>query len=180
MQHDHSDTVDIRMAAGQRGSGAAGRQGGAGTRSHKPSIKPWLFPGTAPPAGVLTNSAETLFPSRTLAPQVTGEEEPMYHARVTVASKVRKHDLPVKNGDTVSIIRTTSCPKGKWLARDANNRCESMSSSVRWFEPSAPQLLVSAPVGSGVCFHCSGLAVCRRLHFSHERGTEHQGDAGAW
>lgn len=51
----------------------------------------------------------------------------MYHARVMVASKVRKNDLPVKNGDTVSIIRTTSCPKGKWLARDANNRCESMS-----------------------------------------------------
>ncbi|XP_056912872.1 uncharacterized protein si:ch211-188c16.1 isoform X1 [Takifugu flavidus] len=54
--------------------------------------------------------------------KVTGEEEPMYHARVMVASKVRKNDLPVKNGDTVSIIRTTSCPKGKWLARDANNR----------------------------------------------------------
>lgn len=51
----------------------------------------------------------------------------MYHARVMVASKVRKNDLPVKNGDTVSIIRTTSCPKGKWLARDANNRCELMS-----------------------------------------------------
>lgn len=44
-----------------------------------------------------------------------------------VASKVRKNDLPVKNGDTVGIIRTTSCPKGKWLARDTNNRCESMS-----------------------------------------------------
>lgn len=56
--------------------------------------------------------------------QVTGEEEPMYHARVMVASKVRKNDLPVKSGDTVGIIRTTSCPKGKWLARDANNKCE--------------------------------------------------------
>lgn len=51
----------------------------------------------------------------------------MYHARVMVASKVRKNDLPVKNGDTVAIIRTTSCPKGKWLARDASNRCERMS-----------------------------------------------------
>nr|XP_046265410.1 uncharacterized protein si:ch211-188c16.1 isoform X2 [Scatophagus argus] len=54
--------------------------------------------------------------------KVTGEEEPMYHARVMVASKVRKNDLPVKSGDTVSIIRTTSCPKGKWLARDANHK----------------------------------------------------------
>ncbi|XP_047223649.1 uncharacterized protein si:ch211-188c16.1 isoform X3 [Girardinichthys multiradiatus] len=54
--------------------------------------------------------------------KVTGEEEPMYHAKVTVASKVRKNDLPVKNGDTVSIIRTTNCPKGKWLARDANHK----------------------------------------------------------
>lgn len=63
--------------------------------------------------------------------QVTGEEEPMYHARVMVASKVRKNDLPVKNGDTVGIIRTTSCPKGKWLARDASNRCELMSCFVR-------------------------------------------------
>ncbi|XP_032387593.1 uncharacterized protein si:ch211-188c16.1 isoform X2 [Etheostoma spectabile] len=54
--------------------------------------------------------------------KVSGEEEPMYHAKVMVASKVRKNDLPVKSGDTVSIIRTTSCPKGKWLARDANNK----------------------------------------------------------
>lgn len=48
----------------------------------------------------------------------------MYHAKVMVASKVRKNDLPVKSGDTVSIIRTTNCPKGKWLARDANHKCE--------------------------------------------------------
>ncbi|XP_007555042.1 uncharacterized protein LOC103140043 [Poecilia formosa] len=54
--------------------------------------------------------------------KVTGEEEPMYHAKVMVASKVRKNDLPVRNGDTVSIIRTTNCPKGKWLARDANHK----------------------------------------------------------
>lgn len=49
----------------------------------------------------------------------------MYHAKVIAASKVRKHDLPVQSGDTVSIIRTTSCPKGRWLARDANHKCES-------------------------------------------------------
>ncbi|XP_028831664.1 uncharacterized protein LOC114787909 [Denticeps clupeoides] len=54
--------------------------------------------------------------------KVTGQEEPMYHARVIVAGKVRKHDLPVKSGDTVSIIRTTNCPKGKWLARDTNQK----------------------------------------------------------
>ena len=58
--------------------------------------------------------------------QVTGVEEPLYHAKVMVASKVRKkNDLPVSSGDTVSIIRTTSCPKGRWLARDANHKCES-------------------------------------------------------
>uniref|UniRef100_A0A3B4TRW2 Si:ch211-188c16.1 n=1 Tax=Seriola dumerili TaxID=41447 RepID=A0A3B4TRW2_SERDU len=54
--------------------------------------------------------------------KVTGDEEPMYHAKVMVASKVRKNDLPVKSGDTVSIIRTTNCPKGKWLARDVNHK----------------------------------------------------------
>ncbi|XP_039999229.1 uncharacterized protein si:ch211-188c16.1 isoform X3 [Xiphias gladius] len=54
--------------------------------------------------------------------KVTGDEEPMYHAKVMVARKVRKNDLPVKSGDTVSIIRTTNCPKGKWLARDANHK----------------------------------------------------------
>ncbi|XP_051943580.1 FYN-binding protein 1 isoform X2 [Hippocampus zosterae] len=54
--------------------------------------------------------------------KVTGDEEPMYHAKVMVASKVRKNDLPVKSGDTVSIIRTTNCPKGKWLARDARHK----------------------------------------------------------
>ncbi|XP_029005215.1 proline-rich protein 36 [Betta splendens] len=54
--------------------------------------------------------------------KVTGHEDPMYQAKVTVTTKGRKNDLPVKNGDVVSIIRTTSCPKGKWLARDhANN-----------------------------------------------------------
>ncbi|KAM9501676.1 uncharacterized protein Hap1MRO34_013042 [Clarias gariepinus] len=54
--------------------------------------------------------------------KITGEEEPMYHARVLLASKLRKHDLQVKSGDTVSIIRTTNCPKGKWLARDSQNK----------------------------------------------------------
>ncbi|KAI7809994.1 hypothetical protein IRJ41_020691, partial [Triplophysa rosa] len=54
--------------------------------------------------------------------KITGLEEPMYHARVLVASKLRKHDLSVKSGDVISIIRTVSCPKGKWLARDANNK----------------------------------------------------------
>ncbi|XP_061695042.1 FYN-binding protein 1 isoform X2 [Syngnathoides biaculeatus] len=54
--------------------------------------------------------------------KVTGDEEPMYHAKVMVASKLRKNDLPVKSGDTVSIIRTTNCPKGKWLARDAGRK----------------------------------------------------------
>ncbi|CAL8343929.1 unnamed protein product [Merluccius merluccius] len=40
-----------------------------------------------------------------------------------VASKVRKkNDLPVSSGETVSIIRTTNCPKGRWLARDANHK----------------------------------------------------------
>lgn len=119
--------------------------------------------------------------------QVTGEEEPMYHARVTVASKVRKNDLPVKNGDTVGIIRTTSCPKGKWLARDASNRCELTSDVLFWeirgaFK--APTQLVftvhiGAPVGVLV-FLLTALAVCRWLHFSHERGAQHQGDAGTW
>ncbi|XP_028988586.1 uncharacterized protein si:ch211-188c16.1 isoform X2 [Betta splendens] len=54
--------------------------------------------------------------------KVTGDEEPMYHAKVKVTSKVRKNDLPVKSGDTVSIIRTTNCPKGKWLAQDDSHR----------------------------------------------------------
>ncbi|XP_067308351.1 uncharacterized protein si:ch211-188c16.1 isoform X2 [Pseudorasbora parva] len=54
--------------------------------------------------------------------KITGLEEPMYHARVLVASKLRKYNLPVKSGDLISIIRTVNCPKGKWLARDANNK----------------------------------------------------------
>ncbi|XP_049338686.1 uncharacterized protein si:ch211-188c16.1 isoform X1 [Astyanax mexicanus] len=54
--------------------------------------------------------------------KITGQEEPMYHARVLVTSKLRKHDLQVTSGDTVSIIRTTNCPKGKWLARDAQHK----------------------------------------------------------
>ena len=48
----------------------------------------------------------------------------MYEAKATVASKGKNNDLPVKSGDLVSIIRTTSCPKGKWLARDSTNTCK--------------------------------------------------------
>ncbi|XP_040895595.1 arginine-glutamic acid dipeptide repeats protein isoform X2 [Toxotes jaculatrix] len=53
--------------------------------------------------------------------KITGHEDAMYQATVTVTTKGRKNDLPVKSGDTVSIIRTTNCPKGKWLARDSSN-----------------------------------------------------------
>lgn len=53
--------------------------------------------------------------------KITGQEDTMYQAKVTVTTKGRKHDLPVKAGDTISIIRTTNCPKGKWLARDSTN-----------------------------------------------------------
>ncbi|XP_072295241.1 uncharacterized protein [Eucyclogobius newberryi] len=52
---------------------------------------------------------------------ITGQEDAMYQATVTVTSKGRKQDLPVKSGDTISIIRTTNCPRGKWLARDSSN-----------------------------------------------------------
>lgn len=53
--------------------------------------------------------------------KITGQEEAMYEAKVTVTTKGRKNDLPVKSGDIISIIRTTNCPKGKWLARDSSN-----------------------------------------------------------
>ncbi|KAF7203340.1 proline-rich protein 36 isoform X2 [Nothobranchius furzeri] len=53
--------------------------------------------------------------------KVTGQEEAMYQAKVTETSKGRRHNLPIKSGDVVSIIRTTDCPKGKWLARDNKN-----------------------------------------------------------
>lgn len=54
--------------------------------------------------------------------KITGLEEPMYHARVLADSKLRKYNLSVKSGDLISIIRTVNCPKGKWLARDTNNK----------------------------------------------------------
>ncbi|XP_029988309.1 fibrous sheath CABYR-binding protein isoform X2 [Sphaeramia orbicularis] len=53
--------------------------------------------------------------------KITGQEDTMYQATVTVTTKGRKNDLPVKSGDVISIIRTTNCPKGKWLARDGSN-----------------------------------------------------------
>nr|XP_057929462.1 FYN-binding protein 1 [Doryrhamphus excisus] len=54
--------------------------------------------------------------------KISGYEETMYNATVTVTTKGRKDDLPVRRGDSISIISTTNCPKGKWLARDfANN-----------------------------------------------------------
>ncbi|XP_065113389.1 uncharacterized protein [Paramisgurnus dabryanus] len=54
--------------------------------------------------------------------KITGQEEAMYQVKVIQDCKGRKNDLPVKVGETVSIIRTTSCPKGKWLGKDINNR----------------------------------------------------------
>ncbi|XP_060887787.1 FYN-binding protein 1 isoform X2 [Labrus mixtus] len=53
--------------------------------------------------------------------KLTGQEDAMYEAKVTVTNKGRKNDLPVNSGDVISIIRTTNCPKGKWLARDSSN-----------------------------------------------------------
>ncbi|CDQ84953.1 unnamed protein product [Oncorhynchus mykiss] len=53
--------------------------------------------------------------------KITGQKEAIYQATVMVASKGHKNDLAVKNGDIVSIIRTTNCPKGKWLARNSTN-----------------------------------------------------------
>ncbi|TMS19903.1 hypothetical protein E3U43_006396 [Larimichthys crocea] len=57
--------------------------------------------------------------------KITGQEEAMYEAKVTVTTKGRKDDLPVKSGDLISIIRTTNCPKGKWLARDSRQQLAS-------------------------------------------------------
>ncbi|XP_036437476.1 FYN-binding protein 1 [Colossoma macropomum] len=54
--------------------------------------------------------------------KITGEEEALYQAKVRETFKGRKDDLAVKAGETVSVIRTTDCPKGKWLARDSNNK----------------------------------------------------------
>ncbi|XP_017544492.1 FYN-binding protein 1 isoform X1 [Pygocentrus nattereri] len=54
--------------------------------------------------------------------KITGEEEALYQTKVRETCKGRKDDLAVKAGETVSIIRTTHCPKGKWLARDSNNK----------------------------------------------------------
>ncbi|XP_052391501.1 uncharacterized protein LOC127938720 [Carassius gibelio] len=54
--------------------------------------------------------------------KITGQEEPIYHVKVIEECKGRKNDLPVKVGDTVSIIRTINCPKGKWLAKDSSNK----------------------------------------------------------
>ncbi|XP_077963864.1 uncharacterized protein LOC120814275 isoform X2 [Gasterosteus aculeatus] len=53
--------------------------------------------------------------------KIKGQEDAMYQARVTVTNKGRKNDLPVTCGEVVSIIRTTNCPKGKWLARSSSN-----------------------------------------------------------
>ncbi|XP_051954260.1 proteoglycan 4 [Xyrauchen texanus] len=54
--------------------------------------------------------------------KITGQEEPIYHVKVIENCKAHKNDLPLKIGDTVSIIRTNNCPKGKWLAKDSDNK----------------------------------------------------------
>ncbi|TRY97589.1 hypothetical protein DNTS_013374 [Danionella cerebrum] len=54
--------------------------------------------------------------------KITGQEEAIYQVKVNEDCKGRKNDLLVKVGDTVSIIRTENCPKGKWLAKDSSNK----------------------------------------------------------
>ncbi|XP_051951732.1 proteoglycan 4-like isoform X2 [Xyrauchen texanus] len=54
--------------------------------------------------------------------KIKGQEEPIYYVKVIEDCKGSKTDLPVKVGDTVSIIRTNKCPKGKWLAKDSDNK----------------------------------------------------------
>ncbi|XP_056620055.1 proteoglycan 4 [Triplophysa dalaica] len=51
--------------------------------------------------------------------KITGQEEPIYHVKAMEDCKSSKNDLLVKVGETVSIIRTTSCPKGNGLPRTA-------------------------------------------------------------
>ncbi|XP_053344403.1 FYN-binding protein 1 [Clarias gariepinus] len=53
---------------------------------------------------------------------VTGEEEVLYQAKVAETVKGRKDDLTIRAGETISILRTTDCPKGKWLARNSTNK----------------------------------------------------------
>ncbi|KAI4829248.1 hypothetical protein KUCAC02_023304, partial [Chaenocephalus aceratus] len=53
--------------------------------------------------------------------RITGQEDAIYEATVTMATKGRKNDLSANSGDIISIISTTNCPKGKWLARDSSN-----------------------------------------------------------
>ncbi|KAJ4943288.1 hypothetical protein JOQ06_005792 [Pogonophryne albipinna] len=53
--------------------------------------------------------------------KITGQEDAIYEATVTVATKGRKNDLAANSGDIISIISTANCPKGKWLARDSSN-----------------------------------------------------------
>ena len=74
-----------------------------------------------------------------------------------VTTKGRKNDLPVQSGDLISIVRTTKCPKGKWLARDSSNNCEFTRvhvfswSSLMGIKPLTQQLIrsVCAQLGAG-------------------------------
>ncbi|XP_030061498.1 FYN-binding protein 2 [Microcaecilia unicolor] len=51
---------------------------------------------------------------------ITGFERILYKAQINEDCKAGKDMLPLKQGDTVDIIQITSCPSGKWLAKDEN------------------------------------------------------------
>ncbi|KAI7799442.1 proteoglycan 4 [Triplophysa rosa] len=88
--------------------------------------------------------------------KITGQEEPIYNVKVMEDCKGRKNDLPVKVGETVSIIRTTSCPKGKWLAKDSSNRygyvpVESMDLNIAGIKELGKMTTVTnRPIGNGL------------------------------
>lgn len=58
-------------------------------------------------------------------PQITPPLQVIHQVKAKADCKGGKHDLSIKKGESVDIIRITDNPEGKWLGRSQDGSCKS-------------------------------------------------------
>lgn len=58
-------------------------------------------------------------------PQITPPLQVIHQVKAKADCKGGKHDLSIKKGESIDIIRITDNPEGKWLGRSEDGSCKS-------------------------------------------------------
>lgn len=67
-------------------------------------------------------------------PQITTPLQVIHQVKAKADCKGGKHDLSIKKGESVDIIRITDNPEGKWLGRSQDGSCKSSHSYIYIFD----------------------------------------------